>query len=222
MATKTIKGRIIRIIDNRTVIINLGSKDGIKESSIFRILADPEQIIDPQTKELLGCVNVVKSKLKASLIEDRFTIATTRWTYMTSGEDAMSKIVGLASLSITSGHKTHVVDEGELNVPDSELQPWKAKSEIPVRVGDEVETEIYITDKNASVKEMIESASKVIVKDSKEILKNFDIVTSPENADYIVNFIKIDGSALTTKIINRSGLNSEIIKEEILKQIPKN
>lgn len=219
MASKTIKGRIIRIVDSRTVIINLGSKDGVSSSSVFKILGDPEAIIDPFSREELGEVNIVKSKVKASLVEERFTIATTKWTdvlfktsistFFTSPSDRLFQD------SISEEH-----DEGELNVKKEDLKPWKAKSEIPVKVGDEVETEIYVADKKASVKEMIESASKIIVKESKKTLKNFDIVTSPENADYIINFMKIDGSVIATKIINRSGLNLEIIKEEILKQIP--
>ena len=38
------------------------------------------------------------------------------------------------------------VDKSELNVNKEDIEPWKAKSEIPVRKGDVVETDIFISD----------------------------------------------------------------------------
>ncbi len=40
-------GKIIRIVDKTTAIINLGKNHGIKDSSIFSIIGNPEPIIDP-------------------------------------------------------------------------------------------------------------------------------------------------------------------------------
>ena len=134
---KTIRGKIIRIVDRRTVIINLGRKDGIGHESIFNILSEPEPIIDPFTNELLGSVNIVKSKLKAGQVDDRFTIATTKW--ITSS--LPSGILGLESLL-----KVTEVDEGELLVKPGDIQPWKARSEIPVQIGDTVEVRVTIPD----------------------------------------------------------------------------
>ncbi len=61
MPSKKIKGKIIRILDKRTVMINLGIQDGIKNTSIFHILGKPEPVIDPFTEIELGIVNVSKS-----------------------------------------------------------------------------------------------------------------------------------------------------------------
>lgn len=139
MAKKKIKGRIIRIIDNRTVIINLGLENNITNSSVFYILGEPETVIDPLTNEVLGTVNVTKSRVKSSQVFDKFTIATTSWTdTYTSIPGVYASILG----GMTSSTRTEEIDEGELKVKSSELQPWKAKSESPVKIGDEVEVQI--------------------------------------------------------------------------------
>lgn len=133
-----IQGRIIRILDRRTAIINLGKNAGITNSSVFHILGDPETIVDPFSEEELGEIAVVKSKLKAEQVYDKFTIATTKWT--------IDILKGSFFRSILSPYsditETQIVDEGEMVVAPEDLQPWKAKSETPVRVGDIVEVEV--------------------------------------------------------------------------------
>ena len=93
-------------------------------------------MVDPFTNEELGRVLVVKAKLAASQVYDKFTIATTRWT-----EPAFS-----AAFRQAFGMEK-IVDEGELRVRKEDIQPWKAKSEIPVQVGDVVEVEVAATPK---------------------------------------------------------------------------
>ena len=127
-----IRGRIIRVMDNRTVIINLGGADGIGSSSEFSILGAPETIIDPLTGEELGEVSVVKGKVRASQVHEKFTIASTKWRVVTAQyAQALSQIF-----------TTRDVDQGELLVDAGDLKPWKAQTEEPVTVGDEVEVEV--------------------------------------------------------------------------------
>jgi membrane-bound ClpP family serine protease len=141
MASKKIKGKVIRILDKRTVVINLGSKNRISNDSVFHILGDPEDIVDPETQETLGTVRVSKSRVRASQVFDRFTVATTAWTntYWPQLSHFLSGYSGI------SGKPTiEEVDEGELNVDVHDIHPWKAKSESPVKVGDEVEVVVDI------------------------------------------------------------------------------
>ena|ERR1044071_5026429 len=136
---RKIKGRIIRILDNRTVVINLGREHGITSNSIFYILGEPEPVVDPVTKEILGTVNVSKSRVRASQVFDKFTIATTSWTYTSVHKSIFGDLIGgLGGPTV----ETH--DEGELKVSSTEIKPWKAKSESPVKVGDEVEVTVEI------------------------------------------------------------------------------
>ena len=126
-----IRGQIIRILDNKTVIINLGSRHGIRSRSIFSILAEPEVVVDPFTGEELGWVNVVKGKLGASQVYEKFTIADT----------TSAKPSGYFFSDILSTER-FVRDPEDLIVEPDEVKPWKAQSTIPVQVGDHVEVSV--------------------------------------------------------------------------------
>ena len=121
------KGRIIRILDTKTVIINLGSEHGVNGTSIFHILAEPEDVIDPKTNEVLGSVKVTKGRVRASQVSEKFTIASSSWT-----EAHLNALAGFFS-----AYEQTVEDT--LKVDSREVKPWKGRSEAPVRVGDEVE-----------------------------------------------------------------------------------
>lgn len=136
--TQTITGKIIRILSTTEVIVNLGSDHGIAVGSVFRILGEPEPVIDPSTGKELGRVTVVKSKIAAAQVYEKFSVASTRWTQM--GIPGLTTFGGLAGL--TGLMRSEVVDQGELNVRTTDIQPWKAQSEKPVVVGDVVLVEV--------------------------------------------------------------------------------
>ena len=134
-----IRGRIIRILDRSTVIINLGSDHGITRESIFSILGEPEPVIDPFTEEELGRVSVVKGRVKAKTVTPRFTIATSKWLeerFIPSVSLDMERMLGVEREVQPIGN--------ELRVAPEDVQPWRAETEDLVRVGDEVEVEVEI------------------------------------------------------------------------------
>ena len=132
---KKIRGEIIRIPDIKTVVINLGRKHGIKPSSVFSILGQPEAIVDPFAKKELGRVIIAKGKVKASHVDDEFTIATTEWSEWIGGSIMMGLVPNEPDL---------VIHEEELLVKPEDVQPWKAKSEEPVKIGDVVEVTVLV------------------------------------------------------------------------------
>jgi hypothetical protein len=142
--TKRIRGRIIRILDKRTVIINLGLEDHVDGTSVFSILGEPEEVVDPFSKEKLGKVSVVKAKVKAASVYPRFTIAATKWT---ARHTTLLNSLGMAA---GLGFRTEEIDEGELLVRETDVEPWKARSVIPVQVGDTVEVLVTIPESQAS------------------------------------------------------------------------
>lgn len=144
MAQKSIRGRIIRILDASTVIVNLGKVDGVTSSNMFSIIAEPENIVDPETKEVLGTVSIVKGKLKVQSVSDKFSICTSKWTEYQSATDELWGAI--ARPYILRGTK---VDEGtELRVSPKEVKPWRAVSEDIVKVGDQVETVVSQQEKS--------------------------------------------------------------------------
>jgi hypothetical protein len=156
MTKKTIQGKIIRIVDKQTAVINLGSDNGISHDSIFIIKGDTEEIIDPDTNEVLGSLKVVKSKLKSAQVHKKFTIATTKWTIVSPRFGTLGEVVGQL-------FENKVVDQGDLRVVAADIQPWLAQSEEPVRVGDIVEVTVDIPDD-----------TKIIIQQDSKLLESSD------------------------------------------------
>jgi hypothetical protein len=92
----------------------------------------------------LGIINVVKGKIKAEAVFDKFTIATSKWNerYLTYGKiigDAISGVIPVGE---------EVIDKQEeiLRVRPEEVKPWNAVSKEYVKVGDEVEVTVELPD----------------------------------------------------------------------------
>jgi hypothetical protein len=144
MARKTLSGRIIRILDNTTVIVNLGSSDGITSETVFSVLGEPEDVVDPETTEVLGTVSIVKGRVRAKSVSDKFTICTSTWKAY-----AFEQLLGMMALG-AKGQGTVSEEGGAWRVLDKDVKPWRAVSEDFVRVGDQVETTIDVRDEQSS------------------------------------------------------------------------
>ncbi|MEJ7846532.1 MAG: hypothetical protein WKF92_00410 [Pyrinomonadaceae bacterium] len=136
MATNKIKGKILRIIDKTTLVINLGTNDKVEKGAIFYVLGEPEVIKDLDSDEVLGTVNVTKTSVKATQVFERFSLASSVWTETTYPSDFSRMLFP----SVLSGQMMNV--GSELNVEESDLEPWRSRTELPVKVGDEVEVTI--------------------------------------------------------------------------------
>jgi hypothetical protein len=110
----------------------LGLVHGITGDSIFGILSEPEIVVDPFTKEELGKVSLVKGRVKAITVSEKFTIASSNWA-----EFGFTGIFqGMQGIVPTEKH------EDALRVKSDEIKSWRAISEDYVQVGDEVEVTI--------------------------------------------------------------------------------
>ena len=69
----SVEGRIARIVDRSAVIINRGSKDGVKPGMRFVVFTEEDEVTDPQTNEVLGKWELVKGYVKAEHVQERMT-----------------------------------------------------------------------------------------------------------------------------------------------------
>jgi len=69
-----LKGKIIKILDDKRVIVNLGYEVGIKKDMKFIIYNEGEEIIDPESNISLGRREIVKHKIKSIHIQEKFSI----------------------------------------------------------------------------------------------------------------------------------------------------
>ena len=69
-----LNGRLIKILDSKRVIVDIGFKDGINKDMKFFIYEEGEDIIDPITGEFIDKLEIVKHRLKVSHIQEKFSI----------------------------------------------------------------------------------------------------------------------------------------------------
>lgn len=124
----TVEGRIIRIVDQTTVVINVGKKHGVKVGDIFRIEGSREVIIDPETGAELGKLLVTKGSLKVTASYDQFSLAVSKW---------VASLGEMISMSFTSPQPVREIGS-ELSVNRQDIKPWGSSYGGQVVVGDKV------------------------------------------------------------------------------------
>ena len=107
--------KIIRIIDDRTVIINGGSENDIFTNDIFQIYELGDKIVDPETNEELGFLEQIKDTIIAVNVMEKMTICTKKPEKI-GLEDFYSDLMYVEQNEITGG----------------------LKSDNPIKVGDKV------------------------------------------------------------------------------------
>jgi hypothetical protein len=80
-----IVGKVAKIIDVYTVVINRGLEHGVEEDMRFVIYEPGEEIKDPDTDALLGKFEYVKAKVKVVNVQEKFSTAKTNETYSPPG-----------------------------------------------------------------------------------------------------------------------------------------
>jgi len=72
-----ITGKIAKVVSARDLVINRGSKDGVKIGMRFRVLGPQLEIMDPDTGESLGPVEVEKVQVEAVQVHERVAVCRT-------------------------------------------------------------------------------------------------------------------------------------------------
>ena len=72
-----IEGKVAKILNSREVVINKGASDGVRIGMKFNIQEHGINIIDPDSKEQLGCLTRSKITVEAVDVKPRFSIART-------------------------------------------------------------------------------------------------------------------------------------------------
>jgi hypothetical protein len=73
-----IVGKVADIVDNRTVVLNVGSKKGVMLNMIFQLLdKDGRKIIDPDTHAVIGSLKLPKIQVRVTYVDEEYSIAET-------------------------------------------------------------------------------------------------------------------------------------------------
>jgi len=72
---KLIEGKVARILDEYSIVINVGRKDGVAKDMVFVVFTQSEdEVKDPDSSEALGKLENVKDYVTAAHVQDKFTI----------------------------------------------------------------------------------------------------------------------------------------------------
>lgn len=109
-----IEGKVAAIVNSRELAINRGRDHGVTEGMRFEVMETPDtQIIDPETHESLGTIELVKIRVRVTVVEARFSIAE---TYETIGGGLTPIFAYSALLGTTPRLRT-------LNTDDALVKP---------------------------------------------------------------------------------------------------
>ncbi len=107
-----IEGKIAKIVDDRTVVINRGSKAGVREGMKFAIFANGDTVTDPDTGESLGTWEVVKGYVKATHVQKKLSVCNVTGTEQAAEQTQSSKTLSSAMVDVSfdkgDGNKLNV------------------------------------------------------------------------------------------------------------------
>ena len=73
--TQTITGKVAAIIDDTTLVLSVGRRDGVREGQIFAVVATHQEVLDPDTGESLGAWESVKARVVVTHVQERMATA---------------------------------------------------------------------------------------------------------------------------------------------------
>jgi hypothetical protein len=116
--------KVVRILDEYRIIINAGTGQGITENDIFQIPGAGDNIYDPDTKELLGSLPVIKASVTPIEIFEKMSICKNVKVISSWNET----LLGISATLTPKATKLNV-DKSQMSNP--ELYE-------PIRVGDKL------------------------------------------------------------------------------------
>lgn len=124
-------GKVIRILSDTDLIINLGSEDNVRYDDSFEVYEPGEEIIDPRTRESLGKFDYVKATVEAKNIHEKFTVVR----HVTESHETVSH-GGLSALSQMTKEITRTTIHS-LPIDKEQVTPQNVKNKS-IQVGDPV------------------------------------------------------------------------------------
>lgn len=117
------KFRVVKIIDDTSLVINAGRNYDVKEGDKFQIYTEGSKIIDPVTNEDLGTLDYIKETLVVSVVYDKMCICETPVTYSSPITAPFSAILGTR-------------EQKNLNIDPLEISGTLSVEEQHIKVGD--------------------------------------------------------------------------------------
>lgn len=69
-----VEGKVAKILDDQTLILNVGSAAGVTQGMVFSVFAPVEEVKDPDTGRSLGAWEAVKGYVQAAHPQEQLTV----------------------------------------------------------------------------------------------------------------------------------------------------
>ncbi len=135
-----IEGKIAKIIDSRTVILSVGSENGVKDGIVFAVLDEGDEVKDPDTGESLGKWEIIKGQVMVTNTQEKMCTANpppreaTEESSGSSGWRPLSSVM----MEISKGPQGGAEGVEELSVNTQDISGRPKLN--PVAVGDRVKS----------------------------------------------------------------------------------
>src|SRR5437867_3750820 len=129
-----ISGRVVRILDTQTVVLNVGANQGVETGMGFGIYTPRDRIVDPETNTVLGEYRRLKARVEVRSVYPAFSIASPPLATRAVGDDISARAGIYAGLLGTGKRETY---RPTLPVDSGDIQEMPTGT--VVRVGDAAE-----------------------------------------------------------------------------------
>jgi hypothetical protein len=106
-------GKILRIFDEFTLLINLGGADGIKRGDRFVVIEEVDEVMDPDSGESLGKLEIVKAELVVADVQERISLLRLETGESTTTEIPLSARMVRDSIRTAGGGSGMEIGGGE-------------------------------------------------------------------------------------------------------------
>ena len=138
---KTIEGKVAKILDEYSIVINVGRDNGVVDGMVFVVFVpSDDEVKDPDSGEVMGKLEHVKNYIFVSHVQDKFStcVAGEKGSTSKQGESMGAQTLSGAMMaeSMTGRPGSGRVSGEKLNVNTSQITGVPQLS--PISVGDMV------------------------------------------------------------------------------------
>ena len=137
LVARTLQGQVAQILNEREIVINIGSERGVSVGMKFAVLADaPTKVYDPDNGDLLDVIDREKTRVEAIEVRPKITICRTyrtRW----EGSNPIYRSLGIEMLEETREIAPRKIVE-TLRIDDASHLPLLSPYESYVKIKDRV------------------------------------------------------------------------------------
>ncbi|HPA45665.1 MAG TPA: hypothetical protein PLG59_06780 [bacterium] len=129
-------GQIIRILDDHRLVANRGSADGWAKGDLLVVFEEGDEILDPQTGQSLGKLELVKAEMEAVHVQEHMSILMARLPHL--AEQPHTVMSALLTHAPSGGTLPGVLPTERGPLPIQRDQISGRPSVNPISIGDSV------------------------------------------------------------------------------------